>query len=107
MGPMILGHRDSRKPPEHGCRSSDVLACPGEVWEGFIILDDPLVHVAGHDARTPTVSMVLDLSLELYAFLLELEPYFLDLLVPGLQLLYPQARWSPYIPLDLIIEAVY
>ena len=43
------------------------------MWEGFVVLDDPPVHVAGHGARTPTVSVALDLSLELRAFLLELE----------------------------------
>ena len=68
-----------------GCYSSNVLACLGEVWEGFIVLDDPLVHITGYDMRTPTVSM----ALELRAFLLELESCFLDLLVPGPQLLYP------------------
>ena len=72
---------------EQGHRSSDVLACLGEVWEAFIILDDPLVHDVGHSVRTPTVFMVLDLSLELRAFLLELESCFLELLVLGLQLL--------------------
>ena len=61
----------------------------GKVWEGFIVLDDPPVHVAGHGVCTPTVSMVLDLLLELHAFLLELESCFLELLVPSLQLLYP------------------
>ena len=89
MDPMILGHRGPRKPKEKGHHSSDVLACPGEVWEGFIVLDDPPVHVAGHNARTPTVSMALDLLLELHAFLLELESCFLELLVPSLQLLHP------------------
>ena len=69
MGPMILGSRGPRKPPEQGRRSSDVLACPGEVWEGFIVLDDPPVHIAAHGTRTPTVSV----ALELHAFLLELE----------------------------------
>ena len=59
------------------------------MWEGFIILDDPPVHVAGHGACMPTVSMVLDLLLERRTFLLELESCFLELLVPGLQLLYP------------------
>ena len=59
------------------------------MWEGFIVLDDPPVHVAGHGVRTPTVSVALDLSLELYAFLLELELRFLELLVLGLQLLHP------------------
>jgi hypothetical protein len=56
----------------------------GEVWEGFIILDDPLVHVIGHGARMPTISVAFDLLLELCAFLLELESCFLELLVLGL-----------------------
>ena len=55
----------------------------------FIVLDDPPVHVMSHGACTPTVSVALDLSLELHVFLLELELRFLELLVPGLQLLYP------------------
>jgi len=76
------------------------------VWEGFNVLDDPPVHVAGHDAHTPTVSVVLDLSLELHAFLLELESCFPELLVPGLQLLHLQVRWGPCIPLDLVVEVV-
>ena len=61
------------------------------MWEGSIIFNDPLVHVAGHGARTPTISVVLDLSFELHAFLLELESRFFELLVPGLQLLHLQA----------------
>ena len=52
--------------------------------------------------RTPTVSVALNLLLELCAFLLELESCFFELLVPCPQLLYPQARWGPYIPLDLL-----
>ena len=51
--------------------------------EGFIVGDDPLVHVAGHGACTPTVSVALDFLIELRGFLLELEPCFLDLSVPG------------------------
>ena len=47
---MILRRCGPRKPTEQGHRRSDVLACPGEVWEGFIILDDPPVHVAGYGA---------------------------------------------------------
>ena len=89
MGPLILGCHGLRKPPEQGRRGSDVLACPGEVWEGFIILDDPPVHVAGHGVHTPAVSVVLDLSLELRAFLLKLESCFVGFLVLGLQLLHP------------------
>ena len=84
MGPTILGHRGPQNPSELGRCGGDVLACPGEVWEGLIILDDPLVHITSHGACTPTVSMVLDLSLELHAFLLELESCFLELLVLGL-----------------------
>ena len=87
MGLTILGCCGLRKPPEQGHCDSDVLACSGEVWEGFVILDDPLVHVTGHDACTPTVSVALDLSLELRAFLLELESCFFELLVPRPQLL--------------------
>ena len=68
---------------EQGRHGSNVLACPGEVRKGFIIDDDPLVHVAGHGACAPIVSVVLDFSIELYAFLLKLEPRFLYLLVLG------------------------
>ena len=46
-------------------------------------------HSARHSTRAPTVSVALDLSFELRTFLLELESCFLELLVPGLQLLYP------------------
>ena len=73
MGLMILGHCEPH--------CSDVLTCPSEVWEGFIILDDPPIHVAGRGAFTPTVSVVLNLLLELRAFLLELESCFFELLV--------------------------
>ena len=59
------------------------------MWEGVVVLDDPLVHVVGHGACMPPISMALDLSFELRVFLLELELCFLELLVPGLQLLYP------------------
>ena len=82
MGPMILRCHGLWKPSEQGRHSSDVMACPGEVWEGFVVLDDPPVHVAGHGTRTLTVSMALDLSLELQAFLLDLESCFFELVVP-------------------------
>ena len=64
---------------EQGCRGGDVLAHPSESREGFIISDDPLVHVTGHGAGTPAISTVLDLLIELHAFLLELESCFLEL----------------------------
>ena len=88
MSPTILRCHELWKPSEQGRHSSDVLACPGEVWEGFVIPDDPLVHVAGHGTGTPTISVALDLSLELRAFLLELELCFFELLVPCPRLLY-------------------
>ena len=83
-GPMILRRRGPQKPMEQGGHNNDVMAHPSEVWEGFIVLDDPPVHVVGHGVHTPAVSMALDLLLELRAFLLELESCFLELLVPGL-----------------------
>ena len=81
MGPTILRCRGLRKPLMQGRHGSDVLASSGEVWEGFVVLDDPRVHVMGHSACMPTISMVLDLSLELYAFLLKQESCFFELLV--------------------------
>jgi len=89
MGPTILGCRGLREPSKQSRRGSDVLACPSEVWEGSIVLDDPSVHITSHGMCAPTVSMVLDLSIELHAFLLKLESRFLKLLVLGLQLLHP------------------
>jgi len=82
MGLTILGCGELREPSEQGHRGSDVLACLGEVWEGSIVFDDPPVHVAGHGARTTTVSTMLDLSLKLCVLLLELESCILELLVP-------------------------
>ena len=70
MGPTIFRCCGPQKPLEQGRRSSDILACPGEVWEGYVILDDPPVHVVGHGARMPTISMTLDLLLELRTLLL-------------------------------------
>ena len=39
MGPTFHGRHGPRKPPEQGRRNNDVLACPGEVWEGFVVLE--------------------------------------------------------------------
>ena len=88
MGTTILRCHGLRKPLEQGHHGNDILARPGEVWEGYIILDDPSVHVTGHGTLAPTVSVALDLSLELRTFLLELESCFFELLVPRPQLLY-------------------
>jgi hypothetical protein len=74
-------------PSEQGHGSKNVLACPDKTRETVIILDDPLVHVMGHGARTLTFSMACDLTLELYALLLHLEARVLALLLPCPQLL--------------------
>ena len=87
--------------------SSDVLTCPGEMRECLIVLDDPPVHVTGHGACAPSVSMALNLAIELCVFLLKLESRFLELLVLCFQLLHPHARWGRCLPLGLIIEAVH
>ena len=68
---------------EQGRHSGDVLARPGKAREGFFIGDDPPVHITGHRACAPTISVALDLPIELRAFLLELESHFLELLVLG------------------------
>ena len=70
MVPTILGCHGLWEPSEQGCHNNDVLACLGKVWEGSIVFDDPLVHIAGHGARTPTVPSALDLLLKLYVLLL-------------------------------------
>jgi hypothetical protein len=70
MGPVIFWCCRLWEPSEQGRRGSYVLACLGEVREILIILDDPLVHVTGDGACTPTVSAAFDLVLELSALLL-------------------------------------
>ena len=65
------------------CCGDDVLACPSEVKKGFIISDDPSVYITGHGACVPTVSVALDLPIELHVFLHKLESCFLDLPLSG------------------------
>ena len=89
MGSTILGCRGLWEPSKQGHGGGYVLACLGEMREASVVLDDPPVHIVGHGTRTPTVSMALDLSLKLRAFLLKLESCFFNLLVPSPQLLYP------------------
>ena len=54
----------------------------------------------------PTVSVVLDLPIELHTLLLELESRFLELLVSSFQLLHPHTRCCHCLPLSLVIEVV-
>jgi len=74
MGPSIFECRGLREPSEQGCCDRYVLTRPGEMQEAPIVLNDPLVHLAGPGVRATTVSSSRDLLLELRTFLLELEP---------------------------------
>jgi len=94
------------RPWSRAVGSSDVVAHLGEARKGFIVGDDPLVYIMGQGACAPTVSMALDLLIELRALLLELESHFLELLVSGFQLLHPHAWWGYCLPLGLVVEVV-
>jgi hypothetical protein len=64
MGPVISRYYELREPSEQGHDGGNVLACPNEVWETDIVLDDPPIYVMGHGARTlvpPTLNLVLEL----------------------------------------------
>ena len=65
VGPAILGRCSLWKATEQGRCGGDVLACPSKVGKGFIIGDDPLVHVVGHGACMPSISVVPDLLVDL------------------------------------------
>ena len=72
-----------------------------------MFFDDALVHIAGHGARTPTVSTTLDLLLKLHVLLLQLESRILEFPVPRPQLLHPQARQGPRISLNIIVGVIH
>ena len=76
VGLAILGRCGLWKAMEQGRGSGDDLAHPSEMRKGFIVGDDPSVYVTGHGVCAPTVSAAFDLSIELRAFLLELESCF-------------------------------
>ena len=107
MGPTVFGCRGLWVPLEQGCHGSYVLACPSEVRDASVVLDDPPVYVAGDGACTATVSAAFDLTLELRTLLLQLESRILDLLVLCPQLLHPQARQGPCISLDLVVGVIH
>ena len=50
---------------EQGHYGGDVLAYPSEVRKGFIIGDDPSVHVTGHGACARTISAAFNLPIDL------------------------------------------
>ena len=83
VGPMILGRCSLWKAKKQGRCGGDVLACPSEVRKGFIIGNDPSVHIMGHGACAPTVSMAFDLSIDLRVLLNKLLSGFVYLLLFG------------------------
>ena len=70
MGPTVFGCCGLREPSEQGRHGSYVLACPGEVGEASVILDDPPVYVMGDGACTTTVSAAFNLTLKHHTLLL-------------------------------------
>ena len=77
---------------EQGCCGGNVLACPSEVRKGFIIGDDPSVHVTGHDVCASTVFAAFDLSIDLHVLLNKLLSSFVYLPLLGSPLLHPYVR---------------
>jgi len=83
VGSTIFGRCGLWKAMEQGHCDGNVLAHPSEARKGFIIGDDPSVHVTGPGACAPTVSMAFDLPIDLHAFLHKLDFGFVDLLLLG------------------------
>ena len=104
VGPTILRRCGLRKAMEQGRCGGNVLACPSEVRKGFIVGDDPLVHVTGHNSCAPTVSAAFDLPIDLRVLLNKLLSGFVYLPLSGSQLLQPYVRWGRCSPFDSIAE---
>ena len=68
---------------EEGRCGGDVLACPSEARMGLIIGDDPSIHIMGHGACAPTVSVAFDLLIDLHVFPHKRESGFIDLPLSG------------------------
>ena len=68
---------------EQGHCGGDVLAHPGEARKGFIISDDPLIYLMGHDACAPTIFTAFDLAIDLRVFPHKLLSSFIDLQLLG------------------------
>ena len=83
VGLRIFGHYGLQKAMEQGHHDSNVLACPSKAREGFIVCDDPLVHITGHGACAPTVSVTFNLPIDLRVFPHKLESGFIDLPLSG------------------------
>ena len=72
--------------------------------KGFIIGDDPSVHITGHGACVPTVSVALDLPIDLRVLPNKLLSGFIYLPLLGSQLLHPYVRWGRCPPLGCAAE---
>ena len=77
---------------EHSRCCSDVLACPSEVRKGFIIGDDPSVHITGHGTCVPAISAASDLLVDLLILPNKLLSGFVYFPLLGSQLLHPYMR---------------
>ena len=72
--------------------------------KGFIVGDDPSIHITGHGTCTPTISVVFDLPIDLCVFPYMLDSGFIDLPLLGSQLLHPYVRWGRCPPFGSIAE---
>ena len=79
MDPTILGRCGLWKAMKQGHGGGDVLTRPSEARKGFIVSDDPSVHVAGYGACVPTVSVAFDLPIHQRVFLNKLLSGLVDL----------------------------
>ena len=75
--------------------------------KGFTIGDDPSVHVTGHGACAPTVSVVFDLPIDLRVLPNKLLSGFVYLPLSGSQLLHPYVWWGHCPPFGSIVEVAY
>jgi hypothetical protein len=64
------------------------MACPGEVQESIVILDNSLVRVVGTRTRTHLIMVLCDLMFEHRTLLLQMESCGFELLLPLPQLVH-------------------
>ena len=107
VGPMILGRCGLWKAMEQSHCGGDVVACSSKVRKGFIVGDDPLVHVTGHGACAPTVSTAFDLPIDLHVLPNKLLSGFIYLLLSGSQLVHPYMRWGHCPPFGSTAKVAY
>ena len=102
VGLAIFGRRGLWKAVKQGCCGSDVLACPGEVRVGFVVGEDPLVHIMGHGACASTIPAMLDLLINSLVFPDELLSGIIDFQLSCSQLLRPYMGGAAALPPSLM-----